>query len=47
MTDYVSEDALVTSQGDAATPTAGVQVLQERVFYNGLTAQEACREVLA
>ncbi len=42
----VSEASLVSSQGVAATPSAGVQVLQERVFYIGLTEQEACREVL-
>ncbi len=42
----VSEAALVSSQGVAATPSGGLQVLQERVFYIGLTEQEACREVL-
>ena len=37
----VSEAALVTSQGAASTPSGGLQVLQELVFYIGLTKQEA------
>ncbi len=37
----VSEAALVPSQGAAATPSGGLQVLQELVFYIGLTKQEA------
>ena len=41
MDDEVSEAALVPSQGAAATPSGGLQVLQELVFYIGLTKQEA------
>ncbi len=37
----VSEAALVPSQGAASTPSGGLQVLQELVFYIGLTKQEA------
>ncbi len=39
--DHVMDVALVPCEGVAPAPSAGVRVLQERVFYIGLTQQEA------